>query len=124
MNTAAFIRAYNESRNGTESFTRHWAARNFYFSDGVIECADAGCHWLLDIAATELPQAMRKHQALQAFLEVAVKDGAAKLSLTVSDDLPPIWSRSIDFTDLPEGDWVFELVDESERVAMILISEH
>lgn len=124
MNTDAFKTAYNESRNGANYFVRHPMARRFHFSDGVKQCADAGCHWLLDIAATELPQAMHSAGEQHGILEVKVADGKALMKLTVDDDRPPIWSRTIDHTDMPEGKWTFELCDEDERIAMILLTEH
>ena len=124
MDTTAFKKAYGESRNGASHFIRHGLVRSFQYSDGVGECADAGCHWLVDIAATELPALMRRAGAPSAFLEVHVESGKADLKLTVEDDAPPLWKRDIDYTDMPDGDYTFELADESDRVAMILISEH
>lgn len=124
MNTEAFKKAYGESRNGCNFFVRHWAVSKFQFSDGVQEVADTGCYWLIDIAATELPKCMKQAGAYSAFLEVRVENSAAFMALTVDDSLPAIWSRAMSWTDLPDGNWLFELADEGERVAMILISEH
>jgi hypothetical protein len=124
MNETAFRNAFNESRNGANFFVRHPLVRSFQYSDGVQEVADAGAHWLLDIAATELPAALRNSGEIQGILEVHVVDGQADLGLNVDDDRPPVWHRHIDFTDMPDGKWLFELVDEGERVAMILLTEH
>ncbi len=124
MNTEAFTQAYNQSRNGANFFVRHPLARSFQFSDGVQECAEAGCYWLLDIAATEIPAVLRRHQEPMGILYVRVSDDQAKLSLELEDDVPSAWAKTIPWTDLPEGEWVFEIVDEGERVAMILITEH
>ncbi len=125
MDSIAFRKAYNESRNGANEFYRHSLARSFHYSDGVRECAQAGCYWLLDIAATELPAVMRKHGEPRAILKVHVKGNqSCDLELTVSDNEPPIWSRIISYTDMPEGSWFFELGDETVRVAMILLTEH
>lgn len=125
MDKTAFLKAYNESRNGANEFYRHSLVRSFHYSDGVRDCAKAGCYWLIDIAATELPAVMRKHGALRAILEVhVITNQTCVLELTVADDQPAIWRRSIDYTDMPVGDWFFEVVDETVRVAMILISEH
>lgn len=124
MNADKFRAVYNESRNGCNGFYRHWAVRSFQYTDGVKALADEGCHWLLDIVATEVPKAMRKTNAPHALLIVRVGDDKANMELTAEDDAPPIWSKHIDFTDLPAGEWVFELGDEGDRVAMILITEH
>lgn len=124
MDNNAFKKAYEESRNGCNGFYRHPMAKRFHYSDGVQECAEAGCHWLVDIAATELPKAMRDAKVNRSMFEVTVKNGKAHLRLTAEDAAPPIWKRSIEYTDMPEGEYVFELVDEGERVAMILLTEH
>lgn len=124
MDKAAFIKAFGQSRNGANEFYFHRLAKSFHYSDGVRDCARAGCYWLLDIAAIEFPAAMRKHEELHAILEVHVKaDKTCELKLTVAND-KPIWSRTIDYTDMPVGYWYFELGDETERVAMILLTEH
>lgn len=124
MNADKFRAIYNESRNGANGFYRHWAARSFRFSDGVKDLADEGCHWLIDIVATEVPHAMRKAEVQRCILNVRVKSRKAQLELTAEDDAPPLWKKSIGYTDMPEGDWVFEVVDEGGNVAMILITEH
>ncbi len=125
MNKAAFLKAYHEGgRNGASCFYNHPMVKSFQYSNGVQECAEAGCYWLLDIAATELPKAMRAHGEANAFLEVGVWNARALLRLTVDDAKPAIWSKVISYTDMPEGRWVFELGDEGTRVAMILLSEH
>lgn len=123
MNNEAFLTAYNQSRNGCNFFVRHPLVRNFQYSDGVRECAEAGCYWLLDILATEVPAKMRATGNERCLIEVSVSK-AAELSATVADDALPIWSRKIEFTDMPDGDYVFELVDEGERFALCLITEH
>lgn len=125
MDNTAFIKAYNQSRNGANEFYRHSMVKYFHYSDGVRDCAQAGCYWLLDLAATEFPAVMRKHGELRAILKVHVLPNlGCALELTVADNQPPIWSQSIDYTDMPEGSWFFELGDEDIRVAMILLTEH
>lgn len=124
MDTAKFIAAYSQPRNGANHFVQHGLVRIFQYSDGVKECADAGCHWLLDIVATECIRSLRIHAAGRSLVEVKVKGGVADLALTVADNKPPIWTRHIGGTDMPAGKWVFELVDEGYRFAMSLVSEH
>ena len=125
MDNAAFLKAYSESRNGANEFYFYNLNKNFHYSDGVRDCAKAGCYWLLDIAATELPAAMHKHRAQRAILEVhVITNQTCVLELTVADDQPAIWTKDIGHTDMPVGDWFFEVVDETVRVAMILLTEH
>ena len=123
MNTEQFTKAYNESRNGCNHFVRHPLVRSFQYTDGVQECAEAGCYWLLDIAATELPAVMRKKGEHMAVLTVKVKDGTGRLTATGSGEAK-VWSKKIDSTDMPEGKWEFYITDEGERFAMILPTEY
>ena len=127
MKTEDFIRAYEESRNGANQFYRHPLVRNFAYSDGVQECAEAGCYWLIDIAATEVPAVMRKEAETLATLIVTVTDGTAAIRLTGSGDRVLPWSKTIYVTDLPNGEWVFLIADEGggpTPFRMILITEY
>lgn len=124
MNTEKFLTAYNESRNGADHFVRHSLVRSFIMSDGVQECAEAGCYWLTDIAATELPAVLKKRGELLGCLNVEVRQGKAKLELTGSSD-SLLWSRAIDWTDLPDGDWMFYVADDRDgTIKMILPTEY
>lgn len=124
MDAEAFKRIYGESRNGANGFYRHWAARSFQYSDGVHDLTETGCAWLLDIIATEIPRVMRKARQPHCIFTAHVSGSKAHLLLSHEDDAPPIWEKHIDYTDMPDGDWSFEIVDEGERVAMCLITEH
>jgi hypothetical protein len=123
MNTEQFINAYNESRNGANYFLRHGLVRKFQFSDGVRQCAEAGCYWLLDIFATESAMVLRKKQENFGVLTVKVKESKATMTMTGSGDVR-LWRKVIDYTDMPEGNWVFYLSDEGERFALILPKEY
>lgn len=127
MDQVAFKNALAESRNGANYFVRHWAVRNFQFSDGVEELAKAGCMWLVDMIATEAPKRLRdayEGQGGQGIINVRVVGSVADITLSVDDDGPNIWSRHIEYTDMPEGEYAFVLADEIERFALILISEY
>lgn len=127
MKTEDFIRAYSKPRNGADHFIRHWAVRTFAYSNGVEECADAGCHWLIDIAATEVPGWMRKEAETLVTLIVTVTDGTAAIGLTGSGDRVLPWSKNINLTDLPNGEWVFLIADEGggpTPFRMILVTEY
>lgn len=123
MDAQKFTQIYNESRNGCNHFVRHPLVRYFQYSDGVQDLAEVGCYWLLDIAATELPKVMRKAGEPHGILSTIVKNGKARLTFSPTDELN-LWTKKIPYTDLPDGTWSFELADEGERFAMILISEH
>lgn len=125
MNEAKFKAAYTESRNGASHFVRHPLVRQFQYSDGVQECAEAGCYWLLDIVATECLMPLRKSGEPMGIVRLTVgEDSTASIDLTVADDAPPIWHKRIPWTDMPPGEYVFELADEGDRFAFILITEH
>ena len=126
MNQDEFKRVYNESRNGTDGFTRHPLARNFAYSDGVRELAETGCYWLLDVLGTELPLKMRKASAASAMVNVKVKGDKATITAEFVDGQVD-WTKKIPYTDLPEGDWKMYVVDEMEGPTpyrCILISEY
>ena len=90
---------------GTEDYYRHGLARNVVFTDGVRFFADkAGAHWLLDIIATELVKPLKAEGFLH--IKAVVADG--KAGLTADDgNGKVVWSRQIDFTDCPDGEWRF-----------------
>lgn len=130
MNAEAFHKAYSESRNGTNSWTRHPLARNFVYSAGVKECAEAGCYWLLDILGTELPGVFRRNPN-EYLLVVKVKVQAneaqslgATLTGTFSDDAPPQYKRKVDYTDMPEGTWTFLAAQGADAAYCYLLTEH
>jgi hypothetical protein len=124
MNSERFLSIYNESRNGTDGFTRHPLARALIYSDGVKELADEGCHWLLDIIGTECVPAMRGAAAMGQ-ITVQVVGSSARLSLNLADDAPDIWTRDIEYTDMPEGRYVFFInEDEPGTFSLILVTEY
>lgn len=124
MDEAKFKAAYNDSRNGVNQFFRHPMLPLMEYSDGVKECAEAGCYWLLDVIASECLTPARAHNKSPYLFTMVVKDSAVLMSLTWSDSAPPIWQKRINWTDLPMGEWTFELVDEGTRFALTLLSEH
>jgi hypothetical protein len=124
MNIDAFKTAYGESRNGANYFVRHWAVRSFQFSDGVEQCAGAGCMWLLDILATEFAKPLRATGEYMGIVDVRVENKTASITMTTTDDEPPVYTRNVGYTDMPDGTWKFFLADEGERFALILPTEY
>lgn len=124
MDIEKFERAYKESRNGANELIRHSLVRSFVMSDGVVECADAGCWWLMDILASELPKVMHAMKETLATVTVKVKKGKASITAAGHQDVPLPWSRVGIWTDMPEGEWVFFLADEGDHRILILSSEY
>jgi len=128
MNIEAFTKAYGESRNGCNGFIRHQSARQFAYSDGVQECAEAGIYWLLDIIATELPPVFRNSAEVQNMVSIYVRAKGCRAEIRAEFEEGIVaWRRKIDFTDLPDGEWVFLMVDEGAGPSpyrMILLSEN
>jgi hypothetical protein len=124
MNIQAFNAAFNESRNGANAFYSHWYDPRFEYSDGVKDCAEAGCYWLIDMLATELPAVMIETGATQGIVSLIVKDNKGHVELTLEDDAPPVWKHELAYTDMPDGKFDFMLANESVRFALILITEH
>jgi hypothetical protein len=120
---------------GSDRKFRHPFNRRFIYTEGMKAAADeAGAYWLLDIVATEVaPVCFKQWDAAGqpgSMFVVRVKDTAATLELTFSDDAPPAWQRKIDYTDFPEGTWTFELAMDGIVAApqtvlvMLLLQEH
>lgn len=129
MDTEKFKAAYNESRNGCNQFIRHPLARQFAYTDGVQACAEAGCYWLIDILATELPAEFRKQNNVPSTCVVTVAVAKHKAVIRAEfEDGVVAWSKKIDMTGMPDGDWQFYIADEGPdtdaRYRCILLSEY
>lgn len=94
---------------GTEQWYRHPLVRECLYTDGVKAFAEAaGAYWLLDILATEVWPL----QAQESFLNIIFKVTEDKGVITVDDGNDnEVWSRVIDHTDCPAGEWQFYLTD-------------
>lgn len=126
MKTEAFLNAYNMSRNGANSFFSHGLVKKFHYSDGVKDCAEAGCYWLLDIFATEVPPLLLNSGEALAIVQVIVEGSKATLRLEPQEDGGSSieWTREIEWTDMPEGSYNFYIADEGTHFSMILPSEY
>lgn len=95
---------------GTENYYRHVLSRMKY-TDGVqffAENAGGGAYWFLDIVGTELMQI----QKTQPFISIKLNIIESKADIIATDGNDNIlWCRSIEFTDCPEGEWSFYLID-------------
>jgi hypothetical protein len=128
MDTQAFKAAYEASRNGTDRYHRSPLYPSFIFSDGVKECAEAGCYWLLDKLGTELPVIFDKSEDMFAMVvEVDVaEDNTAVIRGTWEDGEPPVYQAELEFTDLPVGQWQFYVGRDTSplRLICILLTEY
>jgi len=124
MNPELFLKTYNESRNGVNRWVRNPMYRGFLMSDGVHDLADTGCHWLMDILGTELPGVYRRHPE-DNFMVVKVKvaDSKARIEGSFTDDTLE-YTRKVDFTDLPDGEWTFYVDRSPEGLICILPTEY
>lgn len=115
MNQDKFILAYNASRNGSENFYFNRLFTNFFYSDGVKECAEAGCYWLIDTLASELPAEFNKGTNYSCSISVAVdEDKRCTITGTFFDGDPCPYIKHIEYTDMPVGEWKFYVTNEGE----------
>lgn len=129
MDQERFITAYRESRNGTNNFYFNKLVPNFHYSDGVMECAKAGCYWLVMLFATSTAVALKKKAILPGTLAIAkvvVADCKAVITVEVEDNEADPIKHQIEITDLPEGEWNFYISYEGPDVGFkcILPSEY
>jgi len=118
---------------GSDGRTRHPFNRRFIFTDGVKAVADqAGAYWLLDIVATEVApiclHLWEGEQEHMTFLHVHVAHDGAVLWLDQDTGGPRLWERRIEYTDFPEGNWVFYLcmdglIDPTQDVLVALLPQ-
>lgn len=125
LDTNEFKGAYEAPRNGTERYHRNPLYPNFLYSDGVHECAEAGCYWLLDKLGTELPAVFNKHDVFSLLIEVDVgEDDSAVIRGMPSDVGPALYYQEIDFTDMPHGNWNFFVARDGDKLICILLTEY
>jgi len=127
MDTQKFLDSYSAFRNGTDAFHFIRLYPKLNYSDGVQECAEAGCYWLLDIIGTEGILAYKAHADTldsMGFITVLVRDEAAEIRLVRDSDEPALWSRHIEYTDLPDGEWTFYMTSEDGVYKLFLPTEY
>lgn len=122
MNIEEFLKTYSKTRNGANSYTRHPLTPRLVYSDGVKECCEAGMYWFLDIVGTEVvPMAMKTYNV--GLIYIVSKDSKANIRLEFDDDVTA-WSKSIDYTDLPPGNFTFAIQKNDNVAVLILLSEY
>lgn len=122
ISTQGLQQAIDTWFGGSDGRYRHMLNPSLIYSDGMKDVAEkAGAFWLIDIVATELEPICRQRfkddgESFHLLL-VKVKNGKANLYLAADahdtyDGVEPLgllWTRYIDYTDLPDGDWTFYL---------------
>lgn len=127
MDQEAFKCVYNEARNGCNHYVAHPMARAFLYTDGVKELAETGCYWLIDELAFNLPAEFRKRGwgGHMCIIKVSVADTKAKILGEFQDGDSTPWSKDIEYTDLPDGEWtLFVSPLDASKLVCILPSEY
>lgn len=134
MKDAAELRAGLAHFYGTEQWFKHSLVPRMIYTEGVqffAENAGGGAYWFLDIVATEVVALAKKEPFIhiKMVIDKSPKRQGVKPSqcFLVADDGNDnqLWSRTIAWTDCPEGIWDFYLEDNGEgHVVMLLPSEH
>lgn len=94
---------------GTEGYTRYMGG--LLLTDGAVtfaENAGGGAYWFLDIVWTELLP-INKTEPFMA-VKLSAKDDKADITATDGNDTT-LYTRHIEYTDCPNGDWTFYLID-------------
>jgi hypothetical protein len=114
MNDAQDLHSLLMNYTGTDNYYRHPFSPSVY-TDGVrafAQNAGGGAYWFLDIVLTEpvIRKAMRDEGLQIVTLSV---DPEQRGHITVKRDTydPVIFSRAIDTTDCPPGEWRFYFTD-------------
>ncbi len=127
MDTESFVGAYRKPRNSANCFYRHAMWRRLVYSEGVKECLETGLPWLMDIIGIECVKPVLDSSLTMAILHVDVsKDGRASLRLDPQSDTPPVWTKCVRYTDMPDGRWTFLLAkgDVYREIKAILPTEN
>jgi hypothetical protein len=105
--SASEIRQALAQCTGSEHWYRHPLARACLYTDGIKTFCDmAGAYWFLDIIATEVLPFQKKEE----FIVVTLHVGNGAAFITADDgNGDAFWSRHIDYTDCPAGEWKFYL---------------
>lgn len=112
MNASVLKNLMNMHLGGTDEYFRNRLNPRHVYTKGVQSVAvEAGAYWFLDIVATELvPLCLKEfetHGNSMMFVELNVLGPSATIVLMADKGEPPAWSREINYTDFPPGDWTF-----------------
>jgi len=109
---------------GTQAYYRHSLISTFMLTDGAMcfaENAGGGAFWLFDILATELAIRHLVKQRDIAFATLTVANNKGKLTVAEDEGIAPVFSRNIEYTDCPEGEWKFFMQKHTENGKMHIV---
>lgn len=98
---------------GTVDYHRHPMYRFVMYTDGVrhfFRHAGNGGYWMLDLLATE-PR-IRIQAKEFASIKLRVQESKAVLTVNDGNDGPNVYERHIEYTDCPEGEYLFYWIGE------------
>lgn len=116
---------------GTDQWHRHSLNRDLIWTDGVDFFArEAEAYWFLDLVALGINGKEGIVPAVKAdpggFAVVLLRVRNESALIEAYDDIPGrcLYQERVEFTDCPEGDWKFYLVDDGDHVTLLLPSEY
>lgn len=119
--TAEQLKTQLQQFTGTERHLYNPLYPKMRYTDGVKYFAEhaggQGAYWLLDIIGTEFHKQVTDYFMI---IEIKVHESKAVIEMRIDTDMPVVYSRDIDFTDLQEGTWKFYLIDD----VLLLPSEY
>lgn len=106
---------------GTENYYKNNLMRIRY-TDGVKFFAEAaGAYWFLqEVNNGYVRLLMKMPKSMLEFLNIKVVSKNRKAVITIADGDKVYFTRRISFTDMPEGEWEFYLIND----IMLLPSEY
>lgn len=92
---------------GTSCYYKH--PFGLKYTDGIQYMAETcGAYWFLDIISTELLALNKTEPFISINLHVADNKGTIKAD---DGNENPLWERELEYTDFPEGEFRFYLID-------------
>lgn len=98
---------------GTENYHKLTLVRDVVFTDGVkffAENAGGGAYWLMDIIASQ-PEIRDTARAGFADITLSVDPGFRGTIRVTDGNGHMTYTRDLDYTDCPEGEWKFFYTD-------------
>lgn len=106
---------------GSEDFFSTQFIRGFVYTEGVRYFAEkAGAYWLVDDVALFFKNKVK----MTGFATVKAISKNNKVRLVLEDEGVKYGEKRYSFSDLPEGEWLFYLQYDGQRVFMMLPSEY
>ena len=124
MNTKNITTANLSNFWGSQSFFRHWMARNIVYTEGVEFINANGAGWLVDAVISHVvhtPKVARE-EFVVATLKVNLSKKSAVLTFDDGND-KVLAKQEIEYTDFPLAEISFYVENNGEGKTMMLIRE-